>query len=44
MDAVVLHATLLCSKVGLKQKYGKDVNTGHVIKQFSIASVNEYEV
>lgn len=44
MDAVVWHATLLCSKEGLKQKYGKDVNTGREMKQFSIASVNEYEV
>lgn len=40
MDAVVWHATLLCSKEGLKQKYGKDVNTGREMKQFSIASVN----
>lgn len=43
-EAVVGHATLLCSEEILKQKYGNGINSRHDIKQFSIASVNEREV
>lgn len=44
MEAVVGHATLLCSEERLKQKYGNGVNSRHDIKQLSIASANEHEV
>lgn len=43
-EAVVGHATLLCSEERLMQKYAKNINSRHAIKQVSVTSVNKYEV